>query len=691
MRELLDGLVPGLDGLAASAIVDRADGIPLYAIETVRMLVADGRLSLENGVYAPVGDLTSLAVPESLTALIASRLDALDTADRAIVNDAAVLGQSFTLAALSAVSGTAENNLEPRLAALVRRELLTRDVNPRSPERGQYAFVQALIREVAYKTLAKKDRKARHLAAARFFEQLGSDELAGVLAGQYLAAHENASVGPEADALAVQARLALRGAAERAVALGAHDQAIEFLEQALTVTSDPAEQADLLLRAGESATAAARGDKADTFLRQAVELSTRTGDRKAAARATAALGWSLLSRKASQAALTLLETATAEYDELWPDAVAVELKERLARAYVANEQHQRAMEVADEALVAAEHADLVPVLARLLIDKGSAFGNLGRLREAIALINAGEELARDNGLNQELLDALVIGAYHRSEIDQMAALASYREGLALARRLGQRQYVFRFVNNVGWTSFLAGDWDGALVELDAALTEDLDDPRRVHLLANALIVRALRGEQVSEGMAELERLTSDITDPDLLLQLVWARATVALVAGLLAEARSAWRRAASLSASQAPVALYEAGRSALWARDTVAAREDLAALDATGFHGRVVEARRTTLRAGLAALEVDRVEALSLYRDALRSWRDLRLPWDEALTGVTMATLLDPTEPEVRVAVDSTREILVRLRATPFLERLDAAVAAWPAADVLPVGAAAPA
>jgi hypothetical protein len=139
------------------------------------------------------------------------------------------------------------------------------------------------------------------------------------------------------------------------------------------------------------------------------------------------------------------------------------------------------------------------------------------------------------------------------------------------------------------------------------------------------------------------------------------------------------------------VALYEAGRSALWARDTVAAREDLAALDATGFHGRVVEARRTTLRAGLAALEVDRVEALSLYRDALRSWRDLRLPWDEALTGVTMATLLDPTEPEVRVAVDSTREILVRLRATPFLERLDAAVAAWPAADVLPVGAAAPA
>ena len=84
------------------------------------------------------------------------------------------------------------------------------------PERGQYAFVQALIREVAYNTLAKRDRKARHLAAARFFESLGTDELAGALAGHYLAAHGYAADGPEADALAAQARIALRGAAERA-------------------------------------------------------------------------------------------------------------------------------------------------------------------------------------------------------------------------------------------------------------------------------------------------------------------------------------------------------------------------------------------------------------------------------------------------------------------------------------------
>ena len=121
---------------------------------------------------------------------------------------------------------------------LVRRELLTLEADPRSPELGQYAFVQALIREVAYNTLARADRKVRHLAAARFFEAIGSDELAGALAGHYLAAHANAPEGPEADALGVQARIALEAAAERAAALGSHEQAVTFLRQALTVTTD---------------------------------------------------------------------------------------------------------------------------------------------------------------------------------------------------------------------------------------------------------------------------------------------------------------------------------------------------------------------------------------------------------------------------------------------------------------------
>ena len=148
-------------------------------------------------MYVPKGDLSKLAVPETLTALIASRLDTLDETDRRIVHDAAVLGQSFTRRGARRRSSTMpQEDLEPRLVALVRRELLRREMDPRSPERGQYEFVQALIREVAYNTLSKKDRKKLHLSAARYFESLGSDEIAGALASHYLAAHANSARAP---------------------------------------------------------------------------------------------------------------------------------------------------------------------------------------------------------------------------------------------------------------------------------------------------------------------------------------------------------------------------------------------------------------------------------------------------------------------------------------------------------------
>jgi class 3 adenylate cyclase len=93
MRELLGELVPGLPERAAHAIVARADGIPLYAMETVRMLVADGKLVHAGGAYQPIEDLSSIAVPESLHALIAARMDALDPVERSLIQDAAVLGR----------------------------------------------------------------------------------------------------------------------------------------------------------------------------------------------------------------------------------------------------------------------------------------------------------------------------------------------------------------------------------------------------------------------------------------------------------------------------------------------------------------------------------------------------------------------------------------------------------------------
>ena len=230
MRELVVGLVPEMPDPAIETILARADGIPLYAVETVRMLVADGRLTAaDEGTFRPTGDLGELAIPDSLRALIAARLDGLDDADRALLQDAAVLGKTFAADALAAIYGQDETTLEPRLRALAKGELLEISVDPASPERGQYGFVQSVIREVAYDTLSRRDRRARHLAAARYFEGLGEEELAGVLSTHYLAAYEASDPGPEADALRIQARLALRGAAGRAMELGAAGQALVLL------------------------------------------------------------------------------------------------------------------------------------------------------------------------------------------------------------------------------------------------------------------------------------------------------------------------------------------------------------------------------------------------------------------------------------------------------------------------------
>ena len=389
MRELLAGLVPGLPETAARAIVDRADGIPLYAVETVRMLLAEGRLTVENGAYRPVGDLSSLAVPDTLTALIASRLDALDPAERTLVSDAAVLGQSFTVDGLAAVSGHDTGTLEAGLHDLVRREILELEVDPRSPERGQYAFVQALIREVAYATLARPDRKARHVAAARFFESLGSDELAGALAGHYLAAYANAPEGPEREALGTQARIALRAGAERAAGLGAHDQAIALSEQALSITSDPADEASLHDRAAASAFSLQRVDLARSHYEAALALWSELGDRRAEARTTAEFGTALLSFYHFEPALALLTEASERFSDLGDDAILAKLDGQLARALFLNGDLPGAVAVADRVLASAERVDLVEVVADTLITRGSALTHLGRPYEGIGAVETG--------------------------------------------------------------------------------------------------------------------------------------------------------------------------------------------------------------------------------------------------------------------------------------------------------------
>jgi len=676
MRELLAGLVPGLPAEAATLIVQRADGIPLYAVETVRMLVADGRLELRDGAYVPVGDLSNLAVPETLSALIASRLDALDAVERGLVHDAAVLGQSFPPAALAAVSGMSESELEPHTVSLVRREIWTRQLDARSAERGQLAFVQAFIREVAYNTLAKRDRKVRHLAAARYFEQLGSDELAGALAGHYVAAHHNAPEGPEADALAAQARIALSAAAERAVELGAHDQALVFLEQAAAIAAEPADRADLLERAGRSATTLSRPDTAIELLKTAGELRRETDDNNGAARVMSKIGFALLAARRDTEAIGTLEAALVEFEGVASAQVVADIKANLARGLGELENDEvRAAALLEDSLLIAEHGSHHEILAGALIGKGSLLARQGRTREAIGLIRTAEEIAREHALSEHLLAALVVGGYVLGEVNNQAAARSYREGLEFARRIGHRGLELQFVNNLGYTAFLTGDWQHALDEMEGALAQNIDPASRVWLLSNYLIIRVARGEDITVQMSELERLVEGSTERRIQIAPLDTRANAAMAAGLLDDAQRHWIEIAELDRSQAPASYYQAGRPALWATDVEAVRRYADALDATGYHGQVVEARRTTMRAYIAALEGRQQQAVAEFKEALAAWHSLRVRWEEALTGLDMVIALDPSLPEVRAVASSTREILERIGAAPYLARLDAALA----------------
>ncbi len=675
MRELLAGLVPGLPENAVRAIVSRADGIPLYAVETVRMLVADGRLALSDGVYRPAGDLSTLAIPETLSALIASRLDGLPTPQRILIADAAVLGQSFSTAGLAAVSGTPEASLAPLLVDLVRREILALDADPRSPERGQYRFVQALIREVAYNTLARADRQDRHLAAARYFEALGSDELAGALAGHYLAAYRSATDGPKADALAVQARLALRGAAERAAALGAHGQAVGFYEQAVTVTTDRAEHAALLRRAGEEASAAGLREAADRDLRQALELTRGGGDRLAIAAATVSLGRELVSYDAP-AAIALLEPAAAEFADLAAEPEVIELLGQVARAYFMNQDIDRAVQLADPVLAAAERAGIGPIIADTLVTKGSCLAWAGRQVEGLALLDAGARLADTLGLDRIVIRALINRASVDDLQDPVAGLESSRAAAQLALRAGRRGQAVLAMTNGAEFAVRTGDWTWARTELDAALADDAEGIDRGFLLQVAVWYRAVTGEPADELMAEVEQFVAGSEDPNVLTLQALAVSFVHFAAGRLEEAALSWRRAAALSVNNLALSRARSARAALWSGDVAGAREDLAAIEDGGVHGRAIETDGIVIRAGLAAHGGRPDEALAGYRTALRAWRDLGLPWDEALAGIDMAMLLEPELPEVHAAVVRSREILDGLGARPFVRRLDDVLAA---------------
>jgi class 3 adenylate cyclase/tetratricopeptide (TPR) repeat protein len=674
MASLIHGLAPGLP---ERPILTRAEGVPLYAVETVRMLVDQGRLAAEEGVYHLKGDLDELAVPDSLHALIAARLDTLDHADRALLQDASVVGESFTVSALAALHGE-ENleELESRLKALVRREFLRLELDPRSPERGQYQFVQGLIREVAHSTLSKADRRSRHLAAARYFELLGDDELAGLLASHYLEAYRATPEGPEADALAAQARVALRGAAERAAGLHSPEQALAYFEQALTVTRDPQAQTGLREQIGEVAFAAGRGDVARANLEQAIAWHRDQRDMPAVARTTAQLGNLLLSQGDAAAALRLLEPAQSEFSELTDDPGMARLTAELARAHAFMEDHVKAEITANQALAVAGPMGLVSVVAEALITRALAIASNDRQHEGVAILRGALDLAERNGLfNAEMRARGNLSIYLLFD-DPREAFSTIRGALEQARKLGHRAQTRFHAAGSCENAIPLGEWDWVVNLASEFETDDVSAGERIGWHGALATVAAFRGNaeeaqrhiEVGRGLLAGER-------PSILATHGCFEALVALGMGRPEDAYREGLRAADADLLNRPNALGLAARGALWLGDPARLRLVLDRLDGLRVFGRWLEANRRTLMAGLVALEGNYDEAVPAYLDAIRRWRELDAPPYLGFCLMEFATLLGPDQPDAAAAAEEAREIFTRLNSPPMLERLERGLA----------------
>ncbi len=676
MRQLLAGLAPGLPEQAVVAILNRADGIPLYAVETIRMLVADGRLSLRDGAYTPTGELGELAVPETLRSLIASRLDALDPTDRTLVQDGAVLGQRFTTAALAATSGMNADEIEPRLRSLVRREFLELEADPRSPERGQYGFVQSLIREVAYGTLARRDRRSRHLAAARYFETLADDELAGVLASHYLAAHAASEAGPEADALAVQARLALRGAAERAAALGGHEQALGYLEQALAVTTDAGERVALSELAAESANSIGRDEEAQKYGRDVVAHYAAAGDEPARLLGVALLGRILMDNGHVQDAVDFMEQALAGVTEETDTPESAAVLANLSRAYMRTNRNQESIESADRALQIAEVSNLEKIVTEALINKASSMHRLGRVRESVALHEKAVELADRLGFVEQQLRGRNNLSVSQVETEPVKGLQTVYDGMDVARRVGQRSMFNWLVGTAGmYAVAIGGDWDRPLALVEETLT---NSPNQFDH-ARALLVRGLilahRGVNLDSLATDAATVAGDIKDGQIKGGIEYLRAEIAFIEGDYDGAVKMAMRAIIEWPDSDPFVLQPALHAVVMARDNAGAIKIRDKIKAYPSGAPAAEAARQWAQAIVDWLDDREGDALRGMRIAVETMRGIGMRVDGA-AAVIDAVRMFPDEPAVRGWIAEARAEFEQVGAAAYLKKLDEAVAA---------------
>ncbi len=697
MDRLLSGLVPGLPPELRARILGRAEGIPLYAVETVRMLLDRGLLARVGNEYRPAGPIDALEVPETLHALIAARLDGLTVQERRLVQDASVLGKTAMKPALAAVSGFSGEELDGLLDSLVRKEILSIQADPRSPERGQYGFLQDLVKTVAHETLSRKDRKALHLAAAGYLE--GSwgteeEEIAEVVASHYLEAFR---AEPEDREVKAKAAEMLLRAAQRAASLGANAEAQRHFEQAAELADQGLVRAELLERAAGMAWMGARAEQASSHLEQAAREFEAAGQMHAAARVQSRLADVDFVGGRLDQALERMESAYAVLSEEEPDEDLATLTAQLGRLHRFRGDAGRALEFVEKALGVAEGLQLRAVFCDALITKAALLHAQERPEEGRVLLEHALKAALEHDLFLPALRAynnlgFLLETQDRLQEEQELG----REAIELARRFGSRFWELGYLAGDISVLMALGRWDEALARAEEVRRSDeeiVHSAQMLHNLTPILVIHALRGDREAVER-EMELLTPLEGNEDVQLRAGAAsvRSTVENAGGRHAEALE-WAMRALAERPDLGIAhqavrdgLVQAFEAAMALGDVEKAEEMLGVVERlkpgelTPFlRG---QGARFAARVGAVRGEPDGVEpgflaAAAAFREAgLRFW-----------LGVTLLEhgewlLAQGRAADAAPLMSEAEEIFDALRAAPFLERVRHAVETAPASPV---------
>jgi tetratricopeptide (TPR) repeat protein len=629
-------------------------------------------------------------VPDSLHGLLAARLDALDPTLRSLVADAAVLGSTFPAEALVAVSALPADSVETAMRELLRRGVFEISADPLSPQRGSYHFSQNLLRQVAYDTLSRRDRKARHLAVAAHLRTTfanDGDEVMDVVARHYLDALAAVADDTDIDELRTNAVAALVRAGERAERSGAPERAAEAFAKAAELGEQGGHLGDMAAAALWERAAAAAGltgahENTHRNAERARALYLEHGERRKAACAQRMSGRALqlLGRHAEAR-----EELTAALDVLRPDPdhdTVIALRELAALEIFAG--HQIGEDLSDEALTLGQALDIATAeIVALFIVRGIGYTFSNRSSQAIANFEHAARLAEQIGDNLARGRALLNLSSVLIGFDPPAGIAAARVACDLCRRTGARYYLSTAVLNFVAASLITGQWD----EADAMVTEvmhadGLDNDQYVQSAAAQLA--GLRGDLEAASANGALPALRESDDPQDVATAILSDALLDSAAGrhhaALEHARTVLGFAGALGMSHEkmlfgwPLAV----RSAFLVGDVAGVEELIAMLDShpVGHLSPLLRAERTLARANLSAAR-QHPDADGLLAEAISQLRALASPYylAQALLDLAEHRIATGVADDVELLIDEARATAEKLRARPLLDRAVAVTA----------------